>query len=42
MTQQSEPRQVPEADDLPAEDATSHQVEEARDRSQAEGDDDDA
>jgi hypothetical protein len=40
MTQQSEPRQVPEADDLPAEDATSPQVEQSGDRSQSEGDDD--
>jgi hypothetical protein len=33
-------RQVPEADDIPAEDATSPQVEHARDRDQSEGDDD--
>jgi hypothetical protein len=32
--------QVPEAGDIPAEDATSPQVEHARDRDQAEGDDD--
>ncbi|HEV7897195.1 MAG TPA: hypothetical protein VGP31_05065 [Planosporangium sp.] len=30
--------QVPEADDIPAEDATSPQVEQARERDQAEGD----
>jgi hypothetical protein len=33
-------RQVPEADDIPAEDATSPQVEQARDKAQAEGDED--
>jgi hypothetical protein len=33
-------RQVPEAGDQPAEDATSPQVEQARDKAQAEGDDD--
>ncbi|GII21519.1 hypothetical protein [Planosporangium mesophilum] len=39
MTEEQVPSlQVPEAGDIPAEDATSPQVEQARDRDQAEGD----
>jgi hypothetical protein len=41
MTETDAPRPVPEADDQAAEDVTSPQTEEAAERSQAEGDEND-